>query len=68
MAEAPKRAIKFSANEYYKNLARKFAKDGELKTGHHVFSGAMAGASETIFNCPFGKKKKTFQKFFFFNK
>eukprot|EP01091_Cochliopodium_minus_P005071 TRINITY_DN1505_c0_g1_i1.p1 TRINITY_DN1505_c0_g1~~TRINITY_DN1505_c0_g1_i1.p1 ORF type:complete len:214 (+),score=63.37 TRINITY_DN1505_c0_g1_i1:447-1088(+) len=53
MAEAPKRAIKFSANEHFKKLALKFSKDGKLTSFHHVFTGAMAGATETFFNCPF---------------
>eukprot|EP01029_Cantina_marsupialis_P020635 TRINITY_DN484_c0_g1_i1.p1 TRINITY_DN484_c0_g1~~TRINITY_DN484_c0_g1_i1.p1 ORF type:complete len:293 (-),score=93.42 TRINITY_DN484_c0_g1_i1:800-1678(-) len=50
-AEAPKRAIKFSANEKYKKITCK--KDGSLNGFRAGIAGAMAGMSEVVVNCPF---------------
>jgi len=51
MAEAPKRAIKFSSNEQYKKLLAN-AK-GQVSNTGFVIAGAMAGITEAIINCPF---------------
>jgi len=48
MAEAPKRAVKFSTNEFYKGILK--LPDNELK---HGVAGAMAGVTEAYVNCPF---------------
>jgi len=51
LAEAPKRAIKFSSNEQYK----KFLADsrGKVTTLGASIAGAGAGATEAFINCPF---------------
>jgi len=51
-AEAPKRAWKFAANDFFKNqfMARN---DGKLTTQAAIISGALAGISEALVNCPF---------------
>lgn len=52
LAEAPKRAIKFTCNEQYKKLLA--GKDGKLHhTWQHVAAGALAGMTEAFANCPF---------------
>jgi len=51
MAEAPKRAVKFAANEQYKPM---FAdKEGRLSNKGAAYAGACAGATEAVINCPF---------------
>jgi len=51
MAEAPKRAVKFAANEQYKPL---FAdRNGNLSNLGAAYAGAAAGATEAVINCPF---------------
>lgn len=48
LAEAPKRALKFSANEQYKVLF------GNMPLEYRMFmSGAAAGMTEAFINCPF---------------
>jgi len=47
LAEAPKRAIKFTCNAQYKALI------GDQHTWQHVASGALAGMTEALANCPF---------------
>jgi len=48
-AEAPKRAIKFSTNDYYKQLFAPI-KHEQLRA---VVAGAAAGCTEAFVNCPF---------------
>jgi len=47
LAEAPKRAIKFTCNAQYKKLI------GNQYTWQHVAAGALAGMTEALANCPF---------------
>jgi len=50
-AEAPKRAVKFSTNEYYKKLFTRF---GMPHNETKMFSaGLFAGITEALVNCPF---------------
>lgn len=50
-SEAPKRAVKFSSNEYYRKL---FAdKNGKLDFWRYFMAGASAGMTEAVVNCPF---------------
>eukprot|EP01087_Luapelamoeba_hula_P020296 TRINITY_DN690_c0_g2_i1.p1 TRINITY_DN690_c0_g2~~TRINITY_DN690_c0_g2_i1.p1 ORF type:complete len:277 (+),score=47.34 TRINITY_DN690_c0_g2_i1:304-1134(+) len=49
LAEAPKRAVKFSTNETYKSLFS-FIPDAQLRA---VAAGASAGITEAFVNCPF---------------
>jgi solute carrier family 25 2-oxodicarboxylate transporter 21 len=51
LAEAPKRAIKFSLNEKYKQSVRK--KDGSLPGSRAALAGALAGMTECSVNTPF---------------
>eukprot|EP00752_Nemacystus_decipiens_P003973 g3639.t1 len=51
MAEAPKRAIKFSLNATYKDLLRK--DDGSLTAWRAAAAGSMAGMTECAVNTPF---------------
>jgi len=51
MAEAPKRAWKFSMNEKFKNMLR--TADGKLTNAGAAGAGALAGMSEVLINCPF---------------
>jgi len=51
LAEAPKRAIKFSSNELYKKWFR--ANDGTLSSAGATAAGTLAGVSEVVLNCPF---------------
>jgi solute carrier family 25 2-oxodicarboxylate transporter 21 len=44
VAEAPKRAAKFTFNEKYKQL---------LGQEHYAMAGTLAGMSEALVNCPF---------------
>lgn len=51
LAEAPKRAVKFSTNETYKNWLK--TPEGKLPSERAFIAGALAGATEMFFNCPF---------------
>ncbi|CAM9668300.1 unnamed protein product [Phaeothamnion confervicola] len=51
LAEAPKRAIKFSCNETYKDVVR--APDGSLPGYRAAVAGSMAGMTECSVNTPF---------------
>jgi len=51
MTEAPKRAWKFSMNEYFKSLVK--TPDGKVTNLGAAEVGALAGMSEVIINCPF---------------
>lgn len=51
MAEAPKRAMKFSMNEQYKKLFTNAS--GQLSGAGHVAAGGCAGMTEALVNCPF---------------
>jgi len=51
LAEAPKRAVKFSSNEIYKPFFTD--KDGNISWKGSGMAGTMAGMTETIVNCPF---------------
>eukprot|EP00611_Tribonema_gayanum_P002178 TRINITY_DN1158_c2_g1_i1.p1 TRINITY_DN1158_c2_g1~~TRINITY_DN1158_c2_g1_i1.p1 ORF type:complete len:316 (-),score=120.56 TRINITY_DN1158_c2_g1_i1:158-1057(-) len=51
LAEAPKRAIKFSLNEKYKEAVKK--KDGTLPGYRAAMAGALAGMTECSVNTPF---------------
>jgi len=55
-AETPKRAIKFSANESYKDLivANLLGNDyTKVQPQHLAFCGAAAGTTKAFINCPF---------------
>eukprot|EP01080_Neovahlkampfia_damariscottae_P005300 gene5300-8918_t len=51
LAEAPKRAMKFTCNEIYKPIFT--SKEGAITFVGSGAAGAMAGATETFVNCPF---------------
>jgi len=51
LAEAPKRAAKFTFNDIYQNMLRD--KNGHLAEWKYVLAGSLAGASEGLINCPF---------------
>jgi len=51
MAEAPKRAWKFSMNEHFKTYF--ITADKKLSNKGAAGAGALAGMSEVIINCPF---------------
>jgi solute carrier family 25 2-oxodicarboxylate transporter 21 len=51
MAEAPKRAMKFSMNEQYKKIFTDAS--GKLSGLGHVAAGGCAGMTEALVNCPF---------------
>eukprot|EP00164_Ancoracysta_twista_P005553 GFYU01007616.1.p1 GENE.GFYU01007616.1~~GFYU01007616.1.p1 ORF type:complete len:288 (+),score=77.52 GFYU01007616.1:142-1005(+) len=51
VAEAPKRAIKFTTNEKYKGWLR--TSDGKLPFERALLAGGMAGTTEAFINCPF---------------
>lgn len=51
VAEAPKRAVKFSCNEQYKGMLR--GADGSLSSGRAGLAGSLAGTTEAFVNCPF---------------
>jgi len=51
LAEAPKRAVKFSANEQFKVSLKN--EKGELPWNRAFVAGALAGSTETVINCPF---------------
>jgi len=51
LAEAPKRAIKFSSNEQYKKLLAD--SNGKMTHARAALAGAGAGMTEAIINCPF---------------
>jgi len=54
LAEAPKRALKFSSNEQYKKLLLSTNRPGEKLTQlQSVIAGAGAGMTEAVINCPF---------------
>lgn len=61
LAEAPKRAAKFSFNEYYKVLFKSLLPDSYSRLVP-VAAGVFAGASETVINCPFEVVKVRMQK------
>lgn len=50
MVEAPKRAVKFAANETYKPL---FSKNGKLDQGGAILAGVSAGCTEACIVVPF---------------
>jgi len=52
LAEAPKRAIKFSTNEQYKKILTN-KKTHKLSYTGASTAGALAGATEAFANCPF---------------
>lgn len=54
MAEAPKRAIKFSLNETYKGKLK--TDDGSLPALRAAVAGSMAGMTECSVNTPFEVK------------
>eukprot|EP01113_Clastostelium_recurvatum_P026632 TRINITY_DN3196_c0_g1_i2.p1 TRINITY_DN3196_c0_g1~~TRINITY_DN3196_c0_g1_i2.p1 ORF type:complete len:291 (-),score=58.12 TRINITY_DN3196_c0_g1_i2:107-979(-) len=51
LAEAPKRAAKFTFNELYKGLL--VGKEGKLVGWKYAAAGSLAGMSEALINCPF---------------
>jgi solute carrier family 25 2-oxodicarboxylate transporter 21 len=51
LAEAPKRAMKFSTNEQYKKLFK--GNRPELSHMGYIAAGASAGMTEAVVNCPF---------------
>lgn len=51
LAEAPKRAVKFSVNEEYKKFFSN--SKGELKIQGAIAAGVSAGLTEAFVNCPF---------------
>jgi len=61
MAEAPKRAWKFSANEGFKKQVANFCPGGKLTVPATALAGALAGMSEALINCPFETVKVRMQ-------
>lgn len=57
LAEAPKRAIKFSLNETYKGMLRK--DDGSLPAARAAAAGSLAGMTECSVNTPFEVRSLT---------
>jgi solute carrier family 25 2-oxodicarboxylate transporter 21 len=53
LAETPKRAWKFTANQQFKNLLAKTTKDGKQTMATTTFAGSLAGITEALINCPF---------------
>jgi len=53
LAEAPKRALKFTSNEVYKSLLADIRPNRKLADIDYVISGAAAGCTEALINCPF---------------
>jgi len=54
LAEAPKRAMKFSMNEQYKRLLVGSAPaGGSREAWGHLAAGTCAGMTEAVVNCPF---------------
>jgi len=51
LAESPKRAVKFSANEWFKKSLKDT--DGNLPWYRAFVAGALAGSTEMFVNCPF---------------
>uniref|UniRef100_A0A7S1N3K5 Mitochondrial carrier protein n=1 Tax=Eutreptiella gymnastica TaxID=73025 RepID=A0A7S1N3K5_9EUGL len=51
ISEAPKRAVKFSANEFYRGIFKNA--DGKMDAKGYFASGAAAGSTEAFVNCPF---------------
>eukprot|EP00743_Colponemidia_sp_Colp-15_P006251 GILK01006726.1.p1 GENE.GILK01006726.1~~GILK01006726.1.p1 ORF type:complete len:307 (-),score=37.03 GILK01006726.1:502-1389(-) len=51
LAEAPKRAVKFASNEFFKQHLK--SSDGKLSTAKGTLAGALAGVTEAFVNCPF---------------
>jgi len=51
LAEAPKRAAKFTFNDLYQRMLRD--KNGHLAEWKYVMAGSLAGMSEGLINCPF---------------
>lgn len=58
LAEAPKRATKFAVNEFFKEQLAD--ENGQLTTTKSAISGAMAGFTESLGNCPFEVVKGMF--------
>lgn len=61
LAEAPKRAWKFAANEEFKGLILSTKDNDELTLAEFATSGALAGVSEALVNCPFETVKVRMQ-------
>ena len=63
LAEAPKRAWKFAANEEFKGLilSAKGSVSNELTLTEFSLAGALAGVSEALVNCPFETVKVRMQ-------
>jgi solute carrier family 25 2-oxodicarboxylate transporter 21 len=51
LAEAPKRAVKFSMNDTYKGMLKD--RSGHLSSPRAAVAGALAGMTEMFVNCPF---------------
>lgn len=61
MAEAPKRAWKFTANEGFKRQFTSRHPEGKLTSFGAIASGSLAGISEALINCPFETVKVRMQ-------
>ncbi|EDQ85660.1 uncharacterized protein MONBRDRAFT_34188 [Monosiga brevicollis MX1] len=59
VAEAPKRATKFAANDFFKPLLT--LEDGSLPGHRAGMAGALAGSVEAFVNCPFETVKVRMQ-------
>lgn len=53
LAEAPKRAWKFTANDQFKHIIAQSSPDGKLTVGGSAVAGSLAGITEALVNCPF---------------
>ncbi|KAG9295441.1 hypothetical protein G9A89_013470 [Geosiphon pyriformis] len=53
LVEAPKRAIKFSANEQYSNILKQFYGTSKMSQGMSIASGISSGCTEAIVIVPF---------------
>jgi len=53
LAEAPKRAWKFGANNEFKRLIASVSPDGKVSMIGGAAAGSLAGISEAVINCPF---------------
>lgn len=61
IAEAPKRAWKFGANEEFKKLLASARADNQITISVVWMSGSLAGVSEALVNCPFETVKVRMQ-------
>jgi hypothetical protein len=52
LVEAPKRAIKFSANEQYTKLYKSLYKTDKMTQGMSIMSGVSAGCTEAVVIVP----------------